>query len=61
MAYLAVDKDGKEWIFEEKPYRVPKENIWYSNNGSIRPLKIGRIKEILGYKLSWEDEPIEWN
>ena len=79
MAWLAVDPDGSEWIFEEKPTRnnskstIDSEGLikefsawesvtdWLDANivtGYIR-LKTGSIEKLLGYKLHWQNEPVE--
>lgn len=71
MAWLAVDKNGFEYIFHEKPIRI--DNIWvdkdtYDEVRKYAPsinaddysilLPKGTIERLLGYKLSWDDEPI---
>lgn len=68
MAWLAVDKDGKEYLYLEKPERCihynvfkPSEidfEIWGSNNDCLK-LPEGSIEELLGHSLTWNDEPVE--
>ena len=54
--WLAVDEDGSEWVFDEKP---EKDIIhWYSDY--LVELPPGSIEAITGVKLSWQDEPLEW-
>lgn len=65
MAFLCCNPDRKEFVFAQKPYR---ENI-----GDGKPywemdvvdywceLPKGRIKQLIGHSLIWEDEPIEKN
>ena len=58
MPWLAVDIDGSECIFDEKPVR---SNRW---RGSWRGgyhifLKPGDIEKLTGIILTWNDEPIE--
>lgn len=59
MAWVAVDKDGTENIFQFRPRR--------GNNGFI-PLYLysmfltlpkGSIKKLIGRDLTWEDESVE--
>lgn len=65
MAWVAVNKDGSENIFTDKP----KRNVayWYdfiSPNRAILfncmvVLPKGTIKKLIGKTLTWEDEPVE--
>jgi hypothetical protein len=69
MAYLAVNKDGKEKIFRNRPFREKEEWIddtghndsnWYSfvpDTGITIPY--GSIIAMTGQKITFEDEPIE--
>lgn len=65
MPYVAVDKDGSEWSFSrQKPHR--DDDMWvisihYLQRDSTteKPLKKGSIEKLIGYKLTWEDEPVE--
>ena len=75
MAWLAVDKDGKEGIFVFKPYRrnynwslsKPYEpKYWtdedvndYGNKDTRIFLPKGTIKKLIGKDLAWKDEPVE--
>lgn len=56
MAWLAVDKDGSEFIFDEEPER--DEEVWDTNLWYI-PLPEGSIKKLIGRNLTWDDEPVE--
>ena len=63
MAWLVVDGDGTEIIFEVKPKRSKEGKIWqlpsrYSNY-SVIYLKKGTIEKIIGRKMTWDDEPIK--
>lgn len=60
MAYLAVDIDGSEWIFDTKPVRSDR---WKSSwrGGYCILLKDGDIEKLTGTKLTWNDEPIKYN
>lgn len=64
MAWLAVDEDGKESIFANRPKR--DKGMWWDiqNIGSIDfdseiPLPKGSIKKLIGRDLTWKDEPVE--
>jgi hypothetical protein len=58
MAWLAVDDDGVECIYDEKPIR---SDVWKGEwrGGYYIILKKGDIEKLTGVKLNWEDEPIE--
>ena len=63
MAWLAVDGDEQELIFEVKPKRSKEGRIWqlpsrYSNY-SVIYLKKGTIEKIIGRKITWDDEPVK--
>lgn len=58
MAWVAVDKDGHEFVFAGKPTRA----ISYWNANSFWEeveLPQGSIKKLTGRTLTWEDEPVE--
>lgn len=63
MAWLAVDKDGTEAIYDECPRRRENREIWdfiFLDDGrNIIELPSGSIKKLIGRELSWEDEPVE--
>ena len=66
MAYLAVDKDGGEAIYNVKPIRGTnklKANIGMWTLSNIRDhyilLPKGTIKKLIGKDLTWEDEPVK--
>lgn len=60
MAYLAVDIDGSEWIFDTKPVRSGRwRGSW--RGGYHILLKDGDIEKLTGTKLTWDDEPIKYN
>ena len=60
--YLCVDADGIEMIFNRYPDRVdnswdsPSEDECYADRVY---LPAGTILLLIGYELSWEDEPVE--
>lgn len=64
MAWVAVNADGKEFLFIKKPYRSGYEeygywNSTYSGIGGCILIPHGSIKKLIGRELTWEDEPIE--
>lgn len=62
MAWLVVNGNGDEFIFEAKPKRNNTSQIWQlrscHSNYSVIYLKKGTIEKIVGYKMTWEDEPV---
>lgn len=65
MAYLCVDEDGQEMIFDNKPYRDTSSVGGYWNRckeGDFCNVDLpkGTIKELIGKDLTWEDEPYEF-
>lgn len=68
MAWLAVDKDGKEFLYLTKPERIIHYNVFdsrqidfeiWASDGDNLELNKGSIKSLLGKELTWNDEPIE--
>ena len=57
MAWVAVDQDGLEAIFENKPLKV--EYVWCCDGGEFVELPAGFVKKIIGRDLTWDDEPVE--
>ena len=56
--WLAVDKDGTEFMYKDKPVRGEKE--WFVDIGSVNWLvSNGTIKRLLNYPLSWDNEAEE--
>lgn len=63
MAWLAVNEDGREFIFQSEPDRFWDERLKEWNrtdvcNPSIN-LPKGSIAKLIGRALTWEDEPVE--
>lgn len=59
MAYLAVEKDGTEYIFETCPSRYERLGIWICEEGSYFELPKGSIKKLIGQDMVYINEPIE--
>lgn len=61
MAWLAVDRDGSEYIYNFKPIRKNdgfEYDESYYDSGYIK-LPQGSIEKLIERKLSWSDEPVE--
>ena len=58
MAWVAVDKNGDEYIFECNPHR--DEDEWYETCDFLE-LPKGSIKKLIGRDLTWSDDTIELN
>ena len=61
MAYVATDKDGREYIYEDKPQREVRYdgvNIWVNKIGDYIELPKGSIKNLIGRSLNFSDEPV---
>lgn len=65
MAWVAVDYNGDEYIYDNKPEKSgyltynPPEDIYGEFIGSMIELTKGTIKKLIGRDLTWEDEPVE--
>lgn len=71
MAWLAVDKNGDEYIYQLKPRKIDnKDTIWFVNEacdyeecdyaGSYYvALPKSSIKKLITKELTWDDEPVE--
>ena len=62
MAWVCVDEDGQEAVFETKPYREFKYNEWFRESlysDEMVRFKKGTIEKIIGRVLTWDDEPVE--
>lgn len=67
MAFVAVDKDGTEWVFgKKKPIRNSYPEYWLAGrlngvNDYCIQLPHGSIAKLIGRELTWEDESVELN
>lgn len=67
MAYVCVDKNGQEKIFNSAPSRDGfgiTNTFWgiydyYGENDYGVDLPEGTIFRLIGRKLTWEDEPVK--
>ena len=65
MAWLAVDKDGSECIYSDKPIRFKGiwETSYYEDGDPMEGMVLlpkGTIKKLIGRNLTWEDDPVEF-
>ena len=51
--YVATDRDGTEWIYNEKP--VKGRNTHFTADMMEIKLPVGSIERLIGRKLSFED------
>ena len=60
MAWVAVNKYNREYIYEEKPKRCYC-SIWAQASllDNTVELPKGSIKKLIGRELTWNDEPVE--
>lgn len=64
MAWVATNADGREFLFDVKPYRSGRWeygywNPTYSGIGGCVLIPHGSIKKLIGRNLSFADEPVE--
>lgn len=61
MAWVAVTKQGREFISMCKPIRVTDENNYYGWKDTLIEISLhsGSIKKLIGRELTWNDEPVE--
>ena len=58
MAWVAVNKNGGEVIFDFEPYRR-HDFFWAKDFGNDIYLPKGTIKKLIDRDLTWQDEPVE--
>ena len=59
MAWVAVDKDGIECIYQFRPKRGNYQFTPLYSYSMWMTLSKGSIKKLIGRDLTWQDEPIE--
>ena len=59
MAWVAVDKDGRECIYQFHPKRANNQFIPLYEYSMWMALPKGSIKKLIGRDLSWENNPVE--
>lgn len=60
MPFIAVDKNGKEYICSVKPERDTHAEWWsLESYGYLVEVPQGTSLKLTGKQLTWEDEPVE--
>ena len=61
MAWVAVTKQGREFISMCKPIRVTDEYNYYGWKDTFTEISLpkGSIKRLIGRELTWNNEPLE--
>ena len=61
MAYVAIDQNGSEIVYECKPIRTEITHEWELEDYDHDYVRLpkGSIEKLIGHKLTWEDEPVE--
>jgi hypothetical protein len=61
MAWVAVTKQGREFISMSKPIRVTDEDNYYGWKDTFTEISLcsGSIKKLIGRDLTFDDEPVE--
>lgn len=61
MAWLAVTKQGREFIAMCKPIRVTDEDNYCGWKDTFTEISLysGSIKKLIGRELKWSDSPVE--
>lgn len=59
MAWVAVDKNGDEYVYSYEPHRdcCKGLELWMSDGDCVE-LPKGSIKKLIGKELTWSDEPV---
>ena len=60
VAWLAVNKYNREYIYEEKPKRC-YYGVWSQASLAYDVIELpkGRIKKLIGIELTWNDDAFE--
>lgn len=60
MAWVAVNKYNREYIYEEKPKRCYQE-VWSQTSLAYDVIELpkGSIKKLIGRELTWSDDAVE--
>lgn len=59
MAWLAVDKNGNELIFQFRPRKTDSQYLPLYSYSMWLLLPKGSIKKLINKDLTWEDGPIK--
>lgn len=58
MAWLAIAKDGTEYITAQKPEYLISLDLWWTENDQIE-LPSGSIRKMLGKEITVSESPVE--
>lgn len=58
MAWLALAKDGTEYVTAQKPDYLISLDLWWTENDRIE-LPSGSIRKILGKEITVSESPVE--
>lgn len=60
MVWVAVDKNGDEYVYSFEPHRdcIKGLELWVSDGDCVE-LPIGSIKKLIERELNWNDEPVK--
>ena len=59
MAWLAVDENGREGIYQFRPRRGINHFVPLYEYSMCMALPKGSIKKLIGRDLTWKDDPVE--
>ena len=59
MAFVAVDKNGSEYIYKHYPQKDLKFNVYRGFDDEDMELPSGTIKKLIGRDLIFDDDPVE--
>ena len=63
MAWVVIDEDSTEYIFDSEPKRneLLYYGFWAGIDEEAQSVELpkGSIEKLIGKKLTWEDEPVE--
>lgn len=59
MAWVSVDKDGRECIYQFRPKRSIDMFASLYKYSTCLCIPKGSIKKLIGKDLTWEDNPVE--
>ncbi len=57
MAWVCVEPDGEELVFEDEPY-CEDGHFWAMYYSKVVSLPPGSIKKLIGRELTWNDNPV---
>jgi len=58
-AWVAVDKNGTEFVYKELPIRGASKLVWVADWTTMLRLPKGSIEKLIGCTLTWVDDPVE--